>query len=70
MNVYLIEFNGHYLGGEMVVIDETKRKALNKAKKELEDRKLLNKNKHLTLQDVQEIQTNKKLVLVLNDGDY
>ncbi|MFS0657400.1 hypothetical protein AB1L07_02080 [Niallia alba] len=70
MNVYLLEFNGHYLGGEMIVIDETKRKALNKAKKELEDRGLLNKNKDLTLQDMQEIQTDKRLLLVLNDGDY
>lgn len=70
MNVYLLEFNGHYLGGEMIVIDETKRKALNKAKKELEDRGLLNKNKDLTLHDMQEIQTDKRLLLVLNDGDY
>lgn len=70
MYVYLIEFNGHYLGGEMIVINETKRKALNQAKKELKDRGLLNNNKSLTLHDVQEIQTDRNLVLVLNDGNY
>ena len=70
MNVYLVTFSGVYLGGEMIIIDETKRKALNQAKKELEDRGLLVKNKSLTLHDVQEIQTDKSLVLVLDDGTY
>jgi len=70
MFVYLIQFSGHYLDGEMIVIDETKRKALNQAKKELEDRGLMDKNKNLTLHDVQQIETNKRLLLVIDDGDY
>lgn len=70
MSIYLVEFNGHYLGGQIIVIDETKRKALNQVKKELEERKLLDKNRSLTLHDVQEIQTDKRSILVIDDGNY
>jgi hypothetical protein len=70
MKVYSFTFKGHWLNGEMIIVDETKRKALNKAKKELDDRGLLDKNKSLTLHDLVEVQTDRQTVYVLNDGDY
>lgn len=36
LKTYLAEFKGHYLGGQMIVISTTKRRAFNKAKKEIE----------------------------------
>lgn len=70
MNVYLIKFSGYFLDGKMIVIDETKRKALYQAKKKLDESGLLDKNEDLTLDDVQEIPTDKRSLLLINDGDY
>jgi hypothetical protein len=70
LNVYLIKFSGYFLDGKMIVIDETKRKALYQAKKKLDESGLLDKNEDLTLDDVQEIPTDKRSLLLINDGDY
>lgn len=70
MKVYLLEFGGRWLGGQMIIIDETKRKAFNKAKKELKEMGLLDKNSDLTLHDIQEINTDEKSLIIIDDGDY
>lgn len=70
MKVYLLEFGGKWLGGQMIIIDETKRKAFNKAKKELKEMELLDKNSDLTLHDIQEINTDEKSLIIIDDGDY
>ena len=70
MKLYLIRFNGYYLSGEMLIIDETKRKAFNQVKIKLEDMKLLDKNKDLCVNDLEEIDINAKYLIVIDDGDY
>jgi hypothetical protein len=70
MNVYLIRFSGHYLGGEMIVIDETKRKAFNRAKKEISHIGLSHKNIEFSMEDVELIDLNIKTVIMIDDGDY
>lgn len=71
MNVYLIRINGWYpVSGELLVIDGTKRKAFNQAKKKLEEIGLFDKNKNLKIDDVEEIQTDKRDSIVINDGNY
>lgn len=70
MNVYLVRFSGHYLGGEMLIIDETKRKAFNKAKSEIASMGLENKNEDFSMDDVKVIDCNTKQVIVIDNGDY
>lgn len=71
MNVYLLSFGGHYIGGNMLIVAETKRKAFNKAKKELKEIGLLEDNeKDLTVDDLMKIDTNNVHAIVINDGNY
>jgi hypothetical protein len=70
MNVYLVNFKGHYLGGEMIVVDETKRKAFNQAKKEIIQMGLQSKNEDFSLDDVTQIDTSTKQVILIDNGDY
>lgn len=70
-NVYLVSFNGHYLSGQMVVVTDTKRKAFNKAKKEIESMGLLDKNEDFSIStNVKMVDTNIEHVNVLDNGDY
>ena len=70
MKVYLVEFGGHYLGGQMIVVTTSTKKALNRAKKKLEEIGLDDKNKSLDEFDVSEINIEKEQVYVIDDGDY
>jgi len=70
MNVYLARFRGFYLGGEFLLVDETKRKALNQAKKKLVEIGLSKTSEELTIKDIQQIDTSKRDVIVIDDGDY
>ena len=70
MNIFLVKFSGHYLGGEMLIAEETQRKAFNKAKKQLDAMGLEAKNKDLSMEDVQMIDCQKTQVLVIDDGNY
>lgn len=70
MKVFTVSFGGHYLGGDMVVVDETQRKAYNKAKKQIKEMGLEGKNLDFSMDDVVELDTSKKSVLVLDNGDY
>lgn len=70
MKVYLVEFGGHYLGGQMIVVTTSTKKALNRAKKKLEEIGLGDKNKSLDEFDVSEINIEKEQVYVIDDGDY
>jgi hypothetical protein len=70
MNVFLVRFMGHYLGGELLIIEETKRKAYNKAKKEIAEMGLQESVEHLSMEDVEIIDTNIKQVIVIDNGDY
>ena len=69
MKVYLIEFNGYYVSGEMLIIDETKRKAFNQVRAKLESMKLIDKNEDLCVDDLQEIDINTRSSIILYDGD-
>ncbi|MCY8228767.1 hypothetical protein MOC30_14350 [Bacillus spizizenii] len=68
LKTYLAEFKGHYLGGQLIVISTTKRRAFNKAKKEIESM-LLNTD-GFTMDDVIEIDTSKESTIVISNGDY
>lgn len=70
MKVYLIEFGGHYLGGQMIVVTTSTRKALNKARKKLEEIGLGETNKDLSEFNVYEISTEKEQIYVVDNGDY
>lgn len=70
MKHYHVIFAGHYIGGQMIVTAETKRKAFNLAKKELEIEGLLYKNKDLTMDDLKEFTLDKPETWVLDNGDY
>jgi hypothetical protein len=70
MTVFLVRFSGHYLGGEMLIVEETKRKAFNKAKKEIASMGLENKNKDFSMKDVEIIDCKIKQVIVIDNGDY
>jgi hypothetical protein len=68
--VFLVEFNGHYLGGEMIVVTSTKRKAFNRAKKKIEKLGLADKNKNFSMADVRDFDLNVESVEVIDNGDY
>lgn len=70
MKIFLAEFAGQYLKGEMIVVDETKRKAFNKAKKKIEDIGLLEKNQDFSTGDLTEIDYLNKQCIVVDNGDY
>lgn len=70
MKVYLYIFNGHYIGGSMVIVDDTKRKAFNQAKKSLVEAGLFEKNADMKIDDLVEIETDKRSIEVISDGDY
>lgn len=70
MNVFLARFQGHYLGGEMLIVDETKRKAFNKAKTEIASMGLENQNADFSMDDVEVVDCNIKQIVVIDDGNY
>lgn len=70
MKVYLFVFNGHYLPGQFLLIEETPRKAFNQAVKSLKQMGLYEKNTDLTVEDLYEVDTTKKSIEVIDDGDY
>lgn len=70
MMVFLVRFNGHYLDGEMIVVDETKRKAFNKAKKELAHLGLEKKNEYFSIHNLELIDIHNKDVILIDNGDY
>jgi hypothetical protein len=70
MHIFLARFSGHYLSGEMLIVEETKRKAFNKAKKEIESMGLKDKNEDFSIYDVHIIDMNIKQVVVIDNGDY
>lgn len=67
MKVFTATFNGHYLPGNAIVVSQTKRKAFNKLKKELEAQVI---GKDLKLDDLTEIDISKGQCIILNDGNY
>ncbi len=68
--VFFAKFNGHYLGGEMIIVAPTKRKAFNRAKKKIEEIGLGDKNEDFSMADVRDFDLNIESVEVINDGDY
>ena len=70
MKIFIAEFTGHYVGGEMLIVDETKRKAFNKAKREIGTMGLESKNKEFSIDDLKEIDYSKKQCVVIDNGDY
>jgi hypothetical protein len=70
MNVYLIRFGGHYMPGEMIVIDETLRKAFNQAKKKIDAMGLSDRNGDLAMDDIQQLDVSKRDVILIDDGNY
>jgi nitric oxide synthase oxygenase domain/subunit len=70
MHVFLARFSGHYLGAEILIIEETKRKAFNKAKKEIDSMGLSDKNIDFTIKDIESIDLNIKQVVLIDNGDY
>jgi hypothetical protein len=70
MNVFLARFNGHYLGGSILIVEETKRIAFNKAKKEIDSMGLADKNKDFSMDNVEIIDCNNKQIIVIDDGNY
>lgn len=65
---YLVEFKGCYLTGQLIIISTTKRRAFNKAKKEIESMSLSIDG--FTMDDVTEIDTSKESTIVISNGDY
>lgn len=70
MKVFLVEFSGHYLPGSMIIVEETKRKAFNKAKKEIERMGLIEKNSEFSPSNLYEIENNESDLIMISDGDY
>lgn len=70
MKVFLATFQGVWLGGDMIIVDKTKRKAFNKAKKELDKWGLQEKNKDFSIDSLQEIETNQESIILISNGDY
>lgn len=70
MNVYIARFNGMFLDGEIILVEETKRKAYNKVKKEIKELELEDKNKDFSMEDVEEIDITKKGFIKVDNGDY
>lgn len=67
---YIVSFNGHYLPGSMIIVAETKRKAFNRAVKELDFMGLSKKNIAFNASDLEEIDTTNEQSLIIWDGDY
>lgn len=68
--VYLATFSGYYLGGEMIIIAPTKRKAFNRAKSKIQALGLADKNEDFSMGDVRSFDLNVETVEVIDDGDY
>lgn len=70
MRVFLLDFRGRYLGGDMLIVAKTKRIAFNKAIKKLKEIDLMEKNEGLTIDDLVEVNTGTSYAVVIDDGDY
>lgn len=68
--VFLAKFQGEWLGGEMIVVIDTKRKAFNRAKAKIKEMGLIEKNQEFSMDDVYMIDQNVESVEVIDDGDY
>jgi len=72
MKVYHIYFSGVWLGGDAIVLDVSKEKALQQFIEYLikERPSLHEKNLDLSLEDVERITYQEKAVHMIDDGDY
>lgn len=68
--LFLLRFGGVYLGGEMLIVTNTRRKAFNRARKKLDEMLLLKDNLKLTMDDLEELPFKSGLVVVIDDGNY
>lgn len=72
MKTFLFTFNGEHLTGSMIIVAETKQKALTLAGKEIKgmSERIQSKNEKLSARDLLEIDTSTKGATVIWDGDY
>jgi hypothetical protein len=66
-SVFLATFKGHYLPGNAIVVADTKRKAYNKLKKELQKQGLGN---DLKVEDLTIVDLNFDSCDIIFNGDY
>lgn len=72
MKFFAVSFNGRFIGGDMIISDETELKAFNRFKKELVRIGLFERNLDIDFQKFKsfEIPLDKPTVYTLSDGDY
>lgn len=70
MMVFLARFNGHYLEGQVIVLDETKRRAFNRVKKEIAAMGLASKNEDFSIHNLELVYLHNKDVILIDNGDY
>jgi hypothetical protein len=68
--VFMASFLGHYIGGEMIIVTSTKRKAFNRAKKKIEEMGLAHRNTTFSMKDIRDFDLNVESLEVIDDGDY
>lgn len=66
LKVFLATFNGVWLGGDALIIAETKLKARNKLKKVMEKSDL----KDFDSIDIEEVDINTEQCILIDDGDH
>lgn len=67
---FYLAIRGEYIGGDMLLIADTRRKAFNDAVKKLKEEGLYEKNKELTMDNLEEIDLTKRQAIMIFDGDY
>lgn len=66
--VYLVPYEGLLSGGLMLISDETKEKAFQRAKKEIKEQGLEESNEEFTIDDLSEIDQEKPEIRIILDG--